>query len=301
MEKDGEKNNRSKFDYQVTKKSRSKDFLIGVKFCHDILLTLYYINMTQHEETTTTIHEHVSSDHPSHHVHQKSSKQLTTPMAIIIGAVIIAVGILGYGFLTSGTTGTAKASTKFTGKDIGADEPILGVNKKVFVVEYSDTECPFCVQFNPTIEQIRNEYKDKIGFVYRYYPLPFHPHAQKEAEAIACANKLAGSKGFFEYMTAMFDYKTKNQTTQLKPTGIKDLATEVGIDAKALTECVESGEMASIVTDSLEDGKNADVTGTPTTFVIVKDWKGGYQVVASIVGAQTYDYVKKAVEQGLSK
>ena len=257
--------------------------------------------MTTNDEIPNTQHEHVGPAHQEHPIHHRVKKELNTPIAIILGAIILAVGLVGYGYVTTANQTGSIDSKVFLGKAIGSDEPIYGVSKKVFVIEYSDTECPFCVQFYPTIEQIRNEYKDKVGFVYRFFPLTqIHPHAQKEAEAIACAGKLGGSKGYFDYLVAMFDYKTKNRTTQLKPTGLEDLATQVGLDAKALKACVDSGEMATKVSDSGNDGVTAGVSGTPTTFVLTKDRKG-LHVVASITGAQTYDYVKKAVDQALAK
>lgn len=258
--------------------------------------------MTSHEETQNTNSEHVEQTHVAHEVHtvhHKEKKQLTTPIAIIIGSVILALGLVGYGYVSNGTSASSDPKI-FKGKNIGSDEPIFGISKKVFVIEYSDTECPYCVSFNPTIEKMRSEYKDRVGFVYRFFPLTqIHPHAQKEAEAIACAGKLGGGKAFFEYMSAMFSKKTPSNT-QLKETGLKDLATQIGIDANALTECVTSGEMGDKVTESINDGVTAGVNGTPTTFVVTKDWKG-LHVVATITGAQTEEYVRKAIEEALAK
>jgi 2-hydroxychromene-2-carboxylate isomerase len=116
----------------------------------------------------------------------------------------------------------------------------------------------------------------------------------------AFASKIGGAKGYFDYMIAMFDYKSTNRTTQLKASGIKDLATTVGLDATALSKCVDSGEMTQKVTDSINDGITAGVSGTPTTFVVVKDRKG-LHMTASITGAQTEDYVRKAIEDALKK
>lgn len=257
--------------------------------------------MTPNEEIKTAHEEHIGPAHQIHHTHHRVKKELTTPMAIIVGSVIIAVGLMGYGYTSTLNQSADTAPKAFLGKAIEADEAIFGVSKKVFIIEYSDTECPYCVSFNPTIEKMRSEYKDKVGFVYRFFPLTsIHPKAQKEAEAIACAGKLGGAKSYFEYMTAMFDYKTNNRTTQLKPTGLKDLATEVGLDANALTACVDSGEMSQRVTDSINDGVTAGVSGTPTTFIVVKDRKG-LQVTATVVGAQTEDYMRKAIEDALDR
>lgn len=59
----------------------------------------------------------------------------------------------------------------------------------VTLVEFSDFECPYCNRFYDTMEQVLTEYKDKIKFTYRHFPLSFHVNAQKAAEAFECAKE----------------------------------------------------------------------------------------------------------------
>ena len=65
------------------------------------------------------------------------------------------------------------------------DDPFLGEeDAPVVIVEFSDYECPFCARFyQQTLSQIKEEYVDtgKVKFVYRDFPLSFHPNAQKAA------------------------------------------------------------------------------------------------------------------------
>ncbi len=74
---------------------------------------------------------------------------------------------MGYGAITqgSGTASTPKAM--FTGRAVDATDYVAGKeDSKVIVVEYSDPECPFCVQVSPTIKRLRSEYSDKVAFVF---------------------------------------------------------------------------------------------------------------------------------------
>ena len=58
----------------------------------------------------------------------------------------------------------------------------------VVVIEFSDFQCPFCSRALPTVKQVLSEYKDKVLFAYKHFPLTqIHPLAQKAAEASECA------------------------------------------------------------------------------------------------------------------
>lgn len=67
--------------------------------------------------------------------------------------------------------------------------PVKGAaNAKIKIIEYTDFECPFCERAFPTVEAILKKYEGKISLEYRSFPLPFHPLAEKAAEAALCAN-----------------------------------------------------------------------------------------------------------------
>jgi protein-disulfide isomerase len=78
-------------------------------------------------------------------------------------------------------------------------------DSKVIVVEYSDFQCPACAAYFPMVEQVMDEYKDKVAFVYRHFPLTsIHPHA----EPMARAAEAAGKQGKF---WEMYELIFKNQ------------------------------------------------------------------------------------------
>jgi hypothetical protein len=81
--------------------------------------------------------------------------KLSTPGAVIIGSIIIAASILGYGFIMREGS-TAAKMTQFAGKAIDSTDITEGNQKsKVLVVEYSDPECPYCITVYPTMKQQR--------------------------------------------------------------------------------------------------------------------------------------------------
>lgn len=81
-------------------------------------------------------------------------------------------------------------------------------NAPVTIIEYSDFECPFCARFyTDSFGQIEKNYIDtgKVKFVYRHFPLSFHPNAQKAAEAVECAGKVGGAEKFWEMHDLLFE------------------------------------------------------------------------------------------------
>ncbi len=231
-----------------------------------------------------------------------SHMKLSTPVAVIIGSMIIASSIIGYGYIIrgAGVATAPQADTHFAGKPVGDGDYIEGdKDAKVFVIEYSDPECPFCVSLHPTLHQLRQEYGDRIGFVYRHFPLTqLHPGAFDEARAIECSGIVGGSKAYYSYIDAAFGYKLANKTTVLPTNGAADIARSTGLDVASFNACLATQTPGDKVTASLTDGTTAGVQGTPSTF-IVKSTRKGYEIVAALDGAREYRLFKAAVDQAL--
>jgi hypothetical protein len=91
---------------------------------------------------------------------------------------------------------TGKLSEEQAGKvpQIRSEDHIRGnKNAKVFLVEYSDFECPFCARFHPTAQQVLDEYGDDVAWVYSHFPLDQrHPNARPAAEASECVSEIGG-------------------------------------------------------------------------------------------------------------
>jgi len=113
--------------------------------------------------------------------------------------------------------------------EITKDDHILGdINAPVKIVEFSDTECPFCKRFHQTMEQIIDEYgkTGQVAWVYRHFPLDsLHSKARKESEALECA----GEQGkFWEYTSSV--YKTTPSNNKLDPNQLFKIAIDLGLN-----------------------------------------------------------------------
>ncbi len=69
----------------------------------------------------------------------------------------------------------------------------------IVLIEYSDYQCPYCHAVHPTLKQVITEYGSKIAWVYRHFPLSFHPEAVPLATGAECANELGGLEAFWKF------------------------------------------------------------------------------------------------------
>jgi len=168
-------------------------------------------------------------------------------------------------------------------------------NAKVFVIEYSDFECPFCKRFHPTMQQLMTNYAGKVAWVYRQYPLSFHQNAQKEAEASECASELGGNDAFWKFADKIFERTTSNGTG-FAVDALGPLAKEVGLNQQAFQKCLDSGKYAAKVAQDEQEGQAAGVTGTPGNIIWTKDGKP--QLIEGAVPLQT---LKAAIDPILAK
>ncbi len=213
---------------------------------------------------------------------------------------IIQQGQIGQGGQgVQGQDNNFASNTGLTIEQLIDDDYVLGnKNAEVIVVEFSDYQCPFCRRFYfNTIKQLKKDYIEtgKVAFVYRDFPLEFHPMAQKTAEAAQCA----GEQGkYYEFHDKVFEEQAKMGQGTI-PYSIDDLkrwASEIGLDMQKFNDCLDNEKYKDEVQKDFYDGIVANVEGTPTIFI----GKRG-KPAKKIVGALPYEVIKAAIEQTLKE
>lgn len=260
-------------------------------------------------------HHEVTSDQPTIVIQQVGGVIQAVVIILLIicsfllGSLWTKVQILERGGLQTGSPTAAGQPSQAAGatgapapaqeaKDmpkISKDDHVRGDrNARIALVEYSDTECPFCKRFHPTAQQVLDVYNGKVSWVYRHYPLPFHANAQKQAEAAECANELGGNDAFWKYLDAVYDRTTSNGTgfalDKLVP-----LAVELGLNQGKFQTCLDSGRYAAHVKEDMNGGSKAGVTGTPGNILL--DTKTGKTVL--IPGAVPFESLKTTIDEML--
>ncbi|MBI3572579.1 MAG: thioredoxin domain-containing protein [Candidatus Kerfeldbacteria bacterium] len=241
---------------------------------------------------------------------QGASPKLTFVFGLIAG--VAAAAIIGMVLLlpkwgsgsTKTTTTAAAAPTNSTTPAAQTFGNVAAITSSDYIrgsgdlslVEYSDYECPFCKQFEPTIAQILDQYKGKVQLVYRQYPLSFHQNAEKEAEAGLCIGKLGGTSKFWDFTDKIFT-RTQSNGTGFALADLGPLAKEVGVNQDKFQKCLDSGEMQAQVAKEQADGTQAGVNGTPTVIIVGKDGK----TISGIPGAYPLAQVQTYIDQALAK
>jgi len=155
-------------------------------------------------------------------------------------------------------------------------------NAKVTIVAFSDYQCPFCQKGEESMAEVLKAYPTQVRMFFRDYPLPIHPDAPKASEAAHCAQDQGK---YWE----MHDKLFANQKA-LKIADLKNYAKDLKLDSGKFDKCLDSGDKASIVHDSLEAGKKLGVSGTPAFYI------NGILVT----GAQPFEKFKQIIDEQLA-
>ncbi|OHA87252.1 MAG: hypothetical protein A3A96_02170 [Candidatus Zambryskibacteria bacterium RIFCSPLOWO2_01_FULL_39_39] len=232
------------------------------------------------------------------------SNKLSLPISIVIAGLLIAGGIYLNGRIAvESPTVVQKQQAKSQNlsgviRPIDANDHVLGsANARIVIVEYSDTECPFCKNFHNTMNSIMQEYgKDgKVSWVYRHFPITeLHSKALKEAEALECAGELGGNTKFWEYANKIYEITPSNNN--LDPKELVSIATSVGLSSTTFSTCLESGQYAPRVNLDVSNAQEIGAAGTPYS-VVIDTKKGEYY---PLEGAYPYAQVKSVIDLILS-
>lgn len=233
-------------------------------------------------------------------IQPQMSEKITLPVSIIVAGLLIGGGIYMNGRVaktnpTPNQQQQAKSQNLAeTVRPIDANDHILGSAKaRVLVIEYSDTECPFCKQFHNTMLSIMQEYgqDEKVAWVYRHYPIPqLHSKAPKEAEALECAASQGGNSKFWEYTNNLYEVTPSNNG--LDPKELTNIAKLVGLSSTAFDTCLASSEFTPRVNFDIQNAGEIGIAGTPYS-VIVDTEKNEYY---PLEGAYPYAQVKSVID-----
>jgi len=228
----------------------------------------------------------------------ETTNKISVPIAIVLAGVLIAGAILfTKGQSPTPSTSDTNKNAEISMRAVSSSDHLTGSpNADLIIVEYSDTECPYCKDFQKTLEQVMATYgkSGQVAWVYRHFPIAsLHSKAQKEAEATECAAELGGKAMFWDYINKVFAVTPSNNN--LDPAKLITIATDLKLDATAFKACLDSGRHAGRVEADYKDAIASGGTGTPHSIILTK--KG---IKIPIEGAYSYEQMKQIID-GLLK
>jgi protein-disulfide isomerase len=154
------------------------------------------------------------------------------------------------------THASARLTTPVTERDHIEGPP----DARVTLVEYGDYECPHCGRAYPIVEEIRQQFGDRLRFAFRNFPLTqVHAYAEVAAEAA----EAAGAQGrFWEMHHSLFAHQNALDAPHLV-----QYAERLRMNAAQVAEALAAHTFRDRVREDFMTGVRSGVNGTPTFFI----------------------------------
>ena len=165
---------------------------------------------------------------------------------------------------------------------VGPDDAV------VTFLEYSEMQCPYCAQLEPSLIAVQERYPDDVRLVFRHRPFPesFHDKSILAAQAL----EAAGKQGKFnELKNYLFDRKVKNpnnpEHNDLPDDAFWDSiakdefdawlgkhVVELGIEPIQFSVDMFSKEIVDKVQAAADSANSLGINGTPKLFINGYEW-----------------------------
>jgi protein-disulfide isomerase len=154
----------------------------------------------------------------------------------------------------------------------------------VTLMEFGEYENEACAKANEVVKQLLEDYKGKIRFNFRHFPLTrVHQRSMKASESAVAA---AQSGKFWEMHNVLFSNRRNLGTISLKLH-----SKEAGIKDKKFLDDLVNGTYGWQVQDDLKEGIDLGVKDLPAFFINGEP----------VVGKPSYENLSKAIDAALKK
>lgn len=142
---------------------------------------------------------------------------------------------------------------------------------KVVLIEYGDFQCPGCGQAHPTVQQIKETYKDDIAFVFRNFPLTsIHPNAL----VAAASAEAAGKQGkYWEMHDKIFSMQSEWEQASVDDRAaiFEGYAKDLELDVTQFKQDATATTTTQKINYDIALGKKQGVSSTPTFYLNGKE------------------------------
>ncbi len=203
-----------------------------------------------------------------------------------IATIFLLVTFVLFQAVTAPTTSTQNVNiAPISDRDITEGNP----KAKVTLIEYADFQCPACAAYHSVVDQIVKDYKDRLFYAYRMFPLKnSHPNALVSAEAAYAAYKQGK---FTDYSNLLFQNQSNWVSLEDPRSTFIDYAKNLKLDIDKFQTDMNSSDTQKYVKDSENKALNEGINQTPTFFINGK----------MIQNPNGYDDFKKLIDAALNQ
>ncbi len=215
---------------------------------------------------------------------------------ILAVIALVGVGLIGYVMLrekpSSAATFSDTAISDINDGELVSEEVGVSLGSPdapVLIEEYADYQCPYCgMVATLTLPQIIENYVNTGKARFVFYDFPLHPGAsQSGAEAARCA----GDQRAFWAMHKVLMSRMREWGADRDMKGrFRQYADALGIDGKALVDCVDAQTYREVVLRSQLRARQLGIDSTPTFLI------NGRRAA----GAMGYDQMAELIERELA-
>lgn len=193
---------------------------------------------------------------------------------IIFGSIVVLVlgGLVVYSRLNnpaanvSSIDGNAIVAASEDNGQI-ADHTFGKTDSKVILIEYGDFQCPSCGGAHPQIKEVTEEYKDRVLFIFRNFPLTtIHPNARAASAAV----EAAGLQGkYWEMHNLIFENQGdwNSLTGTARTDTFAEYAVSLDLDKDKFLVDIAASPINKKISFDQALGKKVGVDATPTFFL----------------------------------
>ena len=140
---------------------------------------------------------------------------------------------------------------------------------EAILIEYSDTECPYCKVAHQALSEIAGYYSaDNLAWIYRHMPFDeIHSKSRKESEAAECAGE-QGPEKFWAFLDEIFNRTESNDSLPVEE--LTKIAAEQNLNLSKWNSCITNRTYLAKIDAQAKAGLQAGVIGTPYIFIIPK-------------------------------
>lgn len=166
-------------------------------------------------------------------------------------------------------------------------------NPKVLVVEYADLQCPGCASIMPHLHALYEKYGDRVGFIFRNFPITGHLNARSASAAV----ESAGLQGYYwEMLESLYANRAEwisesgNKLTQTYVSLFQEIAP--GGDVEKFKAELTNPNILKKISFDYDLGRNMDkVTATPAIYVNGK--------AVDVISAETITDFANLIEEAI--